>query len=55
MMTHECAEKATAESGTYGAAIEDIFQKEDGSWWAMSGINEYFSQIDYCPFCGVKL
>lgn len=43
------------EAGHFGAAIEEIWERADGSWQAMGGMNEYFSTIKFCPFCGVRL
>lgn len=52
--THSCEQMANHEAGHFGAAIEEIFFS-DGKWQAMGGMNEYFSTIQFCPFCGVKL
>lgn len=55
LLTHTCAAMEAAAYGHWGAAIEEIFYLDGKGWQAMSGINEYFSTITYCPFCGVKL
>lgn len=53
--THSCDAMKDHEAGHFGAAIEEIWERADGSWQAMGGMNKYFSTIKFCPFCGVRL
>lgn len=36
--------------GSVGRAIDCVFQDAQGRWWATNA--EYFTQVNYCPFCG---
>lgn len=56
MREHTCEAMRLSEKGPYGAAVEVIFFNDDRHCWeAMAGMNEYFSTIKYCPFCGAEL
>lgn len=48
---HECPAITTPDLD-YGPAITEILESEDGEFWATNG--EYTSQINYCPWCGLK-
>lgn len=36
--------------GWVGDAIDCVIQDAQGRWWATNA--EYFTQVNYCPFCG---
>jgi hypothetical protein len=44
--------------GAYGAAVTTCVEDEAGRFWVsnqdMYGNLEYASQVNFCPFCGVK-
>jgi hypothetical protein len=50
MTKHDC--KLDSPSEGYGAAIDDCYEKNDGTFWAGNGA--YGSQVNYCPVCGAK-
>lgn len=57
---HICKPMTQHEKGKFGAAVETIFYCHAGSdlpagWWIVGGLNEYYSRITFCPFCGVQL
>ncbi len=47
---HSCEGKLPF--GSYGDAIDDCDENDDGELWAGNG--EYRSQVNFCPFCGFK-
>lgn len=53
---HICEEMKQSKDGHFGPAIADIFfDPSEQAWAASAGINEYYSSIIYCPFCGIRL
>lgn len=50
MNAHHC--KLNSPYEAYGVAIEDVYEDDEGRFWAGNG--EYGSQVNYCPVCGTK-
>jgi hypothetical protein len=48
--THQC--DGALPENSYGAAIEDCSENENGELWVGNG--EYESQVNFCPYCGFK-
>lgn len=51
MDNHKCKRPNKAKESTYGQAIEHVFE-ENGEFYAGNG--EYYTQVNYCPFCSKK-
>lgn len=47
---HKCAMDTPDDA--YGSAIDICSENDDGMFWVSNG--EYASQVNYCPYCGVK-
>lgn len=50
IMFHKC--EYGLPSDAHGGAIDTCEENDDGEFWVSNG--EYASQVDYCPFCGIK-
>lgn len=48
---HKCNSKCS-----YGVTIEAIecYEKDNGDLWITTNSNEFFSQVNFCPYCGYK-
>ena len=50
---HFCKHQQNREYKEFGHSINDIVLDEGGKWFADCG--EYATEIEFCPFCGIKL
>lgn len=49
---HHCKAPDDQRNGSYGAAVTECIEDEDGNFWVDNG--EYQNTVRYCPFCGAK-